>query len=80
MPEIIFGTINYMIDPRFNGFFLLTGVTFAAFASGFGVCLFNLDEVDACLAVANNWVDILKGIGDRIVEWGVAMGRGAFRS
>lgn len=66
-------------DPRFNAFFLLTGVTFTAFASGFGVCLFNLETVDACLAVAGDWLEIFHRMGDRIIEWGVAVTRGAFR-
>ncbi len=51
-------------DPiQFNAFFLLTGVTFAAFASGFGVCLFNLDTVDACVAVANQLGGSIQGYG-----------------
>ena len=66
-------------DPRFNAFFLLTGVTFAAFASGFGVCLFNLDEIDACVAVANSWVDVFKQMGDHLIAWAFAIGHAAFR-
>lgn len=65
-------------DPRFNAFFLLTGVTFAAFASGFGVCLFNLDEVNACVAVANSWVGVFKSMGDHLIQWAFALGRAAF--
>lgn len=68
-----------MIDPRFNAFFLLTGVTFTAFASGFGVCLFNLETVDACLAVAGDWLEIFRRMGDHIIEWGAALARGALR-
>lgn len=67
-----------MIDPRFNLFFALTGFTFAAFAAGFSVCLFNLDTVPACLAVANQWVEILRGVGDHIIAWAIAIARGAF--
>ena len=66
-------------DPRFNGFFLLTGVTFAAFASGFGVCLFDIETVDACVKTSQHWVDIFHGVGDKIVEWAFALGRASFR-
>ena len=65
-------------DPRFNAFFMLTGVTFMAFASGFGVCLFNLDTVNECLAVSENWVDTFRGMGDHIVHWATAIIYGAF--
>ena len=66
-------------DPRFNAFYLLTGVTFASFASGFSVCLFNLDTVDACVAVTNSWVGVFKAVGDHIIAWAIAMGHAAFR-
>lgn len=69
-----------MTDPRFNAFFLLTGATFAAFASGFGVCLFNLETVDACLAVSQHWVGIFQNMGDHIIQWFLALASGAFRS
>jgi len=65
-------------DPRMNGFFLLTGATFMAFASGFGVCLFDLDTVDACLELSNHWVGIFHEMGDHIVEWAIKLSRGAF--
>lgn len=60
-------------DPRMSAFFMLTGVTFTAFASGFGVCLFNMDTVDACVSVANSWVDIFRGVGDHIIAWAFAI-------
>lgn len=65
-------------DPRLNAFYILTGVTFAGFASGFGVCLFNLDTVDACVDVANSWVGVFKGMGDHIIAWAFAIGKAAF--
>jgi hypothetical protein len=67
-----------IVDPRFNAFYLLTGVTFVSFASGFGVCLFNLDTVDACVAVANNWVGIFQSVGDHIIAWAFALINAAF--
>lgn len=69
-----------MIDPRFGGFFLLTGVTFMAFASGFGVCLFNMETVDACMAVATGWVDTFRDMGKPLIEWAAAIIRAAFNS
>jgi hypothetical protein len=61
-----------------NAFYLLTGVTFAAFASGFGVCLFNLDTVDSCVQVANNWVNVFRGMGDHLIAWAGALLRAVF--
>ncbi|MDE3016114.1 MAG: hypothetical protein KGI29_04240 [Pseudomonadota bacterium] len=61
------------MDPRFNAFYLLTGVTFMGFASGFGVCLFNLDTVDACVNVANHWVDVFHAVGNHIIAWAFAV-------
>lgn len=49
-----------------------------SFASGFGVCLFNLDTVDACVTVANSWVGVFKDMGDHILAWAIAMGHAAF--
>ncbi len=60
-------------DPRFNAFYMLTGVTFLSFASGFGVCLFNLDTIDACVDVANSWVDVFLDMGTHIIIWAIAL-------
>lgn len=68
------------VDPRFNAFYLLTGMTFVSFASGFGVCLFNLDTVDACVAVADSWVDIFRQAGDHVIAWANAIFHAAFRT
>lgn len=69
-----------MIDPRMGGFFLITGVTFVAFASGFSVCLFDKEAVDACVAVADGWVDTFRDMGKPLIEWAAAIVRAAFRS
>lgn len=66
------------IDPRFNAFYLLTGVTFATFASGFGVCLFNLETVDACVEVADSWVIVFKQMGDHIILWAIKICEAVF--
>ena len=65
-------------DPRFNAFYLLTGFTFVTFASGFGVCLFNLDTVGSCVAVADSWVGVFKAMGDHIIAWASANIHAAF--
>ena len=65
-------------DPRYNVFYLLTGVTFMSFASGFGVCLFNLDTVDACVAVADSWVGVFRQMGDHIIAWMFAIADAVF--
>ncbi len=54
-------------------FFMLTGVTFITFASGFGVCLFDIDQIDSCVQHAEEWVIRLKEIGDRIINWFMAL-------
>jgi hypothetical protein len=60
-------------DPRFNAFYLLTGVTFLSFASGFGVCLFNLDTIDQCVEVANSWTDVFLDMGTHIITWAITL-------
>lgn len=52
------------------------GVTLAAFASGFGVCVFNLDTVGACLNVAQSWVAKFQIMGNHIIAWALAMMHG----
>jgi hypothetical protein len=53
------------------------GVTLAAFASGFGVCLFNLDTVGQCLTLAHSWIDIFRDFGNQVYAWAIAMYQGA---
>lgn len=67
-----------MIDPRFNAFYLLTGTTFVAFASGFGVCMFNFETIDACVATSQSWVPTFERMGMHIIQWAVAIGHAAF--
>ena len=65
------------IDPRIGGFFLLTGFSFAAFASGFSVCLFDMDTIDACVEVSNMWLERFIRFGTHIIDWFFAMLRAA---
>lgn len=67
-----------MLDPRYNAFYLLTGVTFMTFASGFGVCMFNLETVDACVQVADSWVIVFRSMGDHLIKWAFALANAAF--
>ncbi|MDX2072794.1 MAG: hypothetical protein SFX19_00335 [Alphaproteobacteria bacterium] len=63
------------IDPRIGGFFLLTGFSFAAFASGFTVCFFDMETVDQCAEVSNMWLERFIGFGNHIIEWFFALFR-----
>ena len=48
---------------------IVGGISIAAFASGFGVCLFNLETVGGCVALAQSWVEIFKQFGTQIIIW-----------
>lgn len=61
------------IDPRIGAFFLVTGFSFFAFASGFSVCLFNLDTVNECAAVSNMWLERFIDFGNNIIQWFFAL-------
>lgn len=61
------------IDPKIGGFFLLTGFSFAAFASGFSVCLFDMDTVDQCAEVSNMWLERFIAFGTHIINWAFAL-------
>jgi hypothetical protein len=63
------------IDPKIGGFFLLTGFSFAAFASGFSVCLFNMDTVNECADVSSMWLDRFIAFGTHIINWAFALFR-----
>lgn len=43
------------------------------FASGFGVCLFNLDTVSECVEVANSWLDVFLNMGNHLIAWFAAL-------
>lgn len=53
----------------FRVFYMLTGVTFVAFVTGFSSCLFDLSQVKECVDHAEYGVQILKKMGDHIVLW-----------
>lgn len=63
------------LDPKIAGFFLLTGFSFAAFASGFSVCLFDMDTVDKCAEVSRMWLDRFNEFGTHIINWAFALFR-----
>jgi hypothetical protein len=65
---------------KFSAFFMLTGFTFAAFASGFGVCLFDINNVDACVEVAQHWVEVLQGVGQHVIDWALALVQKSFNN
>lgn len=57
------------LDPRYGAFFMLTGVTFVAFASGFSVCLFDLSKIHECAAMGNEWFDKFLAAGNHMLKW-----------
>lgn len=57
-----------MVNP-FRVFYVLTGVSFFAFFSGFSVCLFDLNQVSQCVDYAEQGVQVLKRMGDHIILW-----------
>ncbi len=61
------------LDPRYNAFFMLTGATFFAFASGFSVCLFDLDRIHECAVLGNQWLDKFLEMGNHIIKWFFAL-------
>lgn len=63
------------IDLRSSGFLVVTGATFAAFASGFGVCLFDLGTVRECVELSRSWVGVFRDIGNHLIEWFFAIVR-----
>lgn len=67
------------LDPRFGAFFMLTGVTFFAFASGFSVCLFDIDTVDQCAALSRHWMEKFQIFGDYLIQWFFALVRAVLK-
>jgi len=67
-----------MYRPRLNGFHLMTGFSLVAFGSGFTVCLFDLDTVDACIAHSRSYLDSFQAMGDHLIAWGFAILHAAF--
>ena len=54
---------------------MLAGVTFVTFASGFGVCLFDVNQIDACVEHADMWVEKFHQTGDHIINWAMELVR-----
>lgn len=65
------------IDPKIGGFFLITGFSFAAFASGFSVCLFDMSTIDQCVEVSNMWLERFVSMGTHVIDWFFALLRAA---
>lgn len=57
-----------IVNP-FRVFYMLTGVSFFAFFTGFSVCLFDLNQVKECVDYAESAVQVLKRMGDHIILW-----------
>lgn len=59
----------------FRVFYMLTGVTFFAFATGFSACLFDLNQVSECVDYAESMVTVLQKAGDHMINWFIAVVR-----
>jgi hypothetical protein len=59
----------------FKVFYGITGVGLIALVTGFGRCLFDLDQISACADHAEFAFDTFKAVGDHIVEWFIALSR-----
>ncbi|MBV8939840.1 MAG: hypothetical protein JO089_08410 [Alphaproteobacteria bacterium] len=60
------------MDP-FRVFYLLTGTTFFAFATGFSSCLFDVSQVKECVDYAEHATALLQKLGDHIIVWFIAL-------
>lgn len=72
-------TMLNQIDPRVGAFFLVTGFSFLAFASGFTVCLFDMEQVDECARVSSMWLERFIEFGTHIIDWFFALFRAVMR-
>ena len=75
----IFSMTKYKKPPSQKMVFMtLFGVSFAAFAAGFGDCMFDIDKAEACVAHAHSWVDKFAEVGNHLLQWMIAIGKAAF--
>lgn len=53
----------------FRVFYMLSGVSFFAFISGFSACLFDLNQVKECVDYSQQALIVMKKVGDHILLW-----------
>lgn len=63
----------------FTVFYALTGVALGALITGFGKCLFDIDQIAACADHAEFAFDTFKAVGDHIVNWFIAFSQEIMR-
>lgn len=56
----------------FRIFYAATGVGLGVLITGFGQCLFDIDQISACADHAEFAFDAFKAVGDHIVNWFIA--------
>ncbi len=72
--------LSHMHPPvnPFRVFYMLTGVTFVAFVTGFSSCLFDLNQVKECVDYAEQATATLQKAGDHMIAWFVAVCKEVF--
>jgi len=70
--------IKKALPKQKSAFIGLFGVSLAAFAAGFGDCLFDISTVDACVTHAESWLDTFQAVGNHLIEWIIAITQAAF--
>lgn len=59
----------------FTVFYAITGVSLIALVTGFGQCLFDLDQIAVCADHAEVAFNVFKTVGDHIVNWFIAFSK-----
>lgn len=78
MPVPPLSPIQPPVNP-FRVFYMLTGVTFFAFVSGFSACLFDLNQVKECVDYAEQTLEVLRKAGDHMILWFINVCQEVFR-
>ncbi len=62
----------------FKVFHALSGVGLIALFAGFSVCLFDTSKIPQCVDYAMYATDVLKGVGDHIIQWFILLVKEVF--
>lgn len=50
-------------------FYVITGAGFLTLVLGFSKCLFDMDQISACVDHGEYAFEVLKGFGDHVIRW-----------
>lgn len=75
MQSIMLNPIPHTPGPSglFKIFYGVTGVGMVALLTGFGPCLFDLEQIDQCADYAVYATDTLQEFGEHVLQWAFAM-------